>query len=265
MTRSGWHPDPTGRFPKRWHDGDDWTASVILDTGEQGFDRLTSVDAPAIPGQPPPPVPAPPVPPPPAYDSPPPPPPPAATPQAAAVPVAAPDDASRQTWQPAPIPALDPTRPLDPARPAAGTASRVLSVVTVLLVAAGVVLLALSLFVLDWVQSASFADVRDAVSSLAAVGVVDEIVQVNYQWLAYAWAAVTVVSTGLLVVARVAGHRLGHTVAAVVAALGALLSTLAIVRLFRGPTDPELGAWALPLGYLVILGAVVVGARRGPA
>ena len=47
-TRPGWYPDPSGRFPKRWHDGYDWTASVLDNNGQQAFDQLPPAGAPAV-------------------------------------------------------------------------------------------------------------------------------------------------------------------------------------------------------------------------
>jgi hypothetical protein len=36
-----WHPDPTGRFAKRWWDGHQWTAHVATD-------QRTALDAPSL-------------------------------------------------------------------------------------------------------------------------------------------------------------------------------------------------------------------------
>lgn len=88
----------------------------------------------------------------------------------------------------------------------------------------------------------------------------------HFDWLGYVAVAVALVAFGVSVLARAGSHRVGHVVAAIAAAAGALLSMLAIVRLFRLPgLDSDVAAWLLPAGYLVLLVAVVLSARKEPA
>lgn len=127
-------------------------------------------------------------------------------------------------------------------------------------------LVAASLFVLDWAESLTYADLRTLVTDRDMSGAADNVLKVHMSWLGWAWAALAIVGFGVFVVGKVATHRLGHVLAALTAAIGAVLSAFVIVRLFRGPgPGPELGAWLLPAGYLVLLAAAVVSAQREPS
>ena len=47
--------------------------------------------------------------------------------------------------------------------------------------------------------------------------------------------------------------------------VAAVLHTVAVARIFRGPADPEIGAWLGVAGYFVIIVAMVVGHYRRSA
>lgn len=44
-----WFADPTGRHAQRWWDGSAWTASVVLDNGQQTVDPVALDDPPPPP------------------------------------------------------------------------------------------------------------------------------------------------------------------------------------------------------------------------
>lgn len=49
LSAAGWYPDPTGRFGRRWHDGDNWTDAVVGANGQTMNDPLHLALAPATP------------------------------------------------------------------------------------------------------------------------------------------------------------------------------------------------------------------------
>jgi hypothetical protein len=243
-TRPGWYPDPSGRFPKRWYDGYDWTASVLDNNGQQAFDQLPPARAPAVASLP---AAAPPAP-----TSPPPPPPPG----------------SGVGWppqQPVTTASLGLTPP--PAvRMSSGTRTNPLVYGLVLLAIAALVL---SMFVVDWYSEAGrslgFRDFGEG-SILSSAPLLDKVTFWNYQWLGFVVAGLALLSVFVFVIFRAGSHRIGHVIAAIDATIGAVLSTFAIVRLFRTDEfDPEVGAWLLPAGYLVLLVATLISARNEPA
>lgn len=247
----GWYTDPLGHADRRWFDGRNWTAGVLDAEGREGVDQLPGTAAPTLPGT---------VPPPPTTSEP-------STWAGAgagnwsdsgwqapgrSLPAAvAPTATAAATWSPQPAAAAARTGRLDPV---------VLGPIGV-----AIVLFVLSLFVLDWVSSgpnsAGYGDlVGDGASADAFL---DKVMIWHYQWLGYLVAAAAVVAVGAFVLGGAGSRRAGHVIAAVIAGAGALLAALAIVRYFRFPgLDPEFGAWLLPAGYLLLLAAVVVSARR---
>lgn len=278
MTRSGWYPDPTGRFPRRWHDGHDWTASVVDADDQQGYDALPAAAAPAVPALPGP------------SSSPMPPPPPSSVPPPPNQPAASPSWQSDSSWAPGqpwqsgasgpvPTPAQQHQHPShgDAAwQPGPSVASEFSTTsaptrqrrnpVALIVAGAAAGLGAASLFVLDWADSLTYADLQSLVTDRDVSGAADNVLKVHMSWLGWAWAALAIVGFGVFVVGQVASHRLGHVLAALTAAIGAVLSAFVIVRLFRGPgPGPEFGAWLLPAGYLVLLAATVVSAQREPS
>lgn len=136
------------------------------------------------------------------------------------------------------------------------------------LVGVAVACMLLSMFVIDWYseagQSVGFRDFAEG-SILSSAPFLDKLTFWHFEWLGLVVAAVVLLSVSAFVIARTGPHRAGHVVAAIGAGGGALLSTFAIVRLFRSEAfDPDVGAWLLPAGYLVLLAAVVVSARNEP-
>jgi hypothetical protein len=288
-TRPGWYPDPSGRYPKRWYDGTDWTASVLDANGQQAYDQLPPAGAPSVATLP-------------AASSPPPPPPPApsAPPGGALAPTPSPWAPEAfppagggswqpgQPWQPASAPSAQPYTPMTsggvwaPQQPVT-TASLGLTPPPAVRTSAGtrtsplaygfvgiaIAALVLSMFVLDWYseagQSLGFRDFGEG-SILSSAPLLDKVTFWNYQWLGFVVAGLALLSVFVFVVARAGSHRVGHVIAAIVATIGAVLSTFAIVRLFRTDEfDPDIGAWVLPAGYLVLLLAILISARNESA
>ena len=129
--------------------------------------------------------------------------------------------------------------------------------------------LVLSMFVLDWYseagESLGFRDFGEG-SILSSAPLLDKVTFWNYQWLGFVVAGLALLSVLVFVIFRAGSHRIGHVIAAIDATIGAVLSTFAIVRLFRTDEfDPEVGAWLLPAGYLVLLVAILISARNEPA
>lgn len=254
----GWYTDPLGHADRRWFDGSSWTANVLDADGREGIDQLPGPAAPAATVQP----------------GAIPPPPGAAANHTWAGP------AGGGTWSDSAWQAPDRSLPAKvahtavqpvaqpggwPPQPAvAARSTRGPNPIVIGLVALAAVCFVLSLFVLDWVSSgpssAGFGDlVADGASPDAFL---DKLSVWHFQWLGYVVAAVAIVAVAVFVLGRAGSTRAGHVGAAAVAGIGALLATLAIVRYFRFPgLDPELGAWLLPAGYLVLAAAAVVGAR----
>jgi hypothetical protein len=283
-TQPGWYPDPSGRFPKRWYDGTDWTASVLDHNAQQAYDQLPPAGAPvvaslpsAVPAAPPRPPTSPTAPPPPVASS------------ALAPSPWAPESSwqSPEQWsststsaqpytpttssgvwsqqQPVTTASLGLTPP--PAvRVSPGSRTNPL---VYGLVAGAIAAIVLSMFVLDWysegTESAGFRDFGEG-SILSTAPLLDKLAFWNFTWLGFVVAGLTLLSVLVFVVARAGPHRVGHVVSAIDATVGAVLSTFAIVRVFRTDEfDPEIGAWLLPAGYLALLLAIVIGARNEPA
>lgn len=263
----GWYPDPLGHADRRWFDGAGWTATVLDAEGRQGIDQLAAPASTVV------------------QASVPPPPPPASN--AASDSWARPAGSSSASWADPGSPAtwagpasdqawnsssaalaavVAPTvgapQYVAPARPVVSSPMRPVAFGLVGLAVVGFVL---SLFVLDWISvgpaSASFGDlVPDGAS---ADGFLDQLALWHYQWLGYALVGVGVAVVIAAVSGAVGRARAGHVAAAVVAGVGVLVTTFAIVRYFRGPgADPEFGAWLLPAAFVVLLVAVIVSARR---
>lgn len=124
-------------------------------------------------------------------------------------------------------------------------------------------MIALSLFVLDWAPSSSYADLRTYLSNVDGLEWPDTLVKAYTQWLGYGLLVVTGLAVAFAAGGRSSAGRMAHLGAAFAAAVGAVLSAFVIVRAFVGPgPEPEYGAWLLVGGYLVMLAAVVISARR---
>lgn len=241
---NGWFPDPSGRFGRRWYDGFRWTDSVVAADGRAISDPLPE-DAPPYPPPPDrPPAPAP---------GPPPAPGPAPT---------APGfyDAPRPT----PPPGVG--RPHPDVRFAPG-AALVVGLV-------GLVLVALSLLGLSWADHVSFLDIgRQARKASLSDATTDSwldgvpwlyVTSVGFVLLAL--AALWVVLAGIPAPNSYRGDLTQRTVATCICAVGAVLHTVTVVRMFRGPASPDVGAWLGVVGYFVAIIGLIVGNRaRRPA
>lgn len=138
----GWYRDPTGRFGHRWHDGTDWTDTVIGANGQPMLDPYPRADA-AL-RRPAPPAPAA-----------------SGTRWAPAAAVAPAPTGSTAATPTAPTGALDP-RPIG-------------------MVAAGLVAVVLSLLSLDWANGVGFLDARDAAGELGG-NPADTLLRVSLQF-----------------------------------------------------------------------------------
>ena len=262
-TRPGWYPDPSGRYPKRWYDGNDWTASVLDHSGQQAYDQLPPAGTPSVAALP-------------VASAPPPPPPPGGS----SVPAPSPW-APDPSWQSARSPSAQPYTPVSSGGvwaqqqpvttaslgltppPAVSTPATGLSAIALVIGTIGLALIALSLFVLDWGPDATFSDIRTGLRDLDPSEWADKVVKYYTQWLGYVWLGVTGLAVAFAAGGRGAARRSAHVGAALLAGLGAVLATFVIVRGFRGPgPGPEFGAWLLVGGYLVTLAGLIVSARR---
>lgn len=215
MSAAGWYPDPTGRFGRRWHDGDNWTDAVVGANGQTMNDPLHLALAPTTP---------------------------------VLQPVAAAYGAGHST---------NPT-----GRPAAP------DVLAMIVAAAGLVLVALSIIVLEWADDVSFPDLRDLAEERTGLDLADEtwpdeVAKAYLLWLGYTWITVAVLATGWVLARRAIGgaHHVGHVAAAVVTGLGAVLATFVVVRVLNG-VEADLGGWVLIGGYGLMLAGVVLSSRR---
>lgn len=249
MSGEGWAPDPTGRFTQRWFDGRDWSDQVLGANGQPTTDALERTssglpapggsgdDAPAVSS-------ADPAPPPPATAS-----------------LPAPPSAPART-DPSPMgPATAWSAPSGGAGP---TSAGSLGVVGLLISGVGLLFVALSLFGLKWANTAqsSFSDIRDAFdkADFGSAPAIDQFVKAYATVLGYV-LLVAVVAGLVLVAARMrSAGRATHVVVALVAAAGAVSHAVVVERLFRGSTDPEIGAWLAVVGYL----AIIVGMAFAP-
>jgi hypothetical protein len=123
----------------------------------------------------------------------------------------------------------------------------------------GAILTLLSLYALDWADSLSANDLRDGIPSSLPDGLdVEDVIAFRY----VQWGGLVLLLACLVGLAAVAVGIRGRdadgtrVLAAVAGALGALVHTFTVVRLFAGDgPDPALGAWLGTLGFL----AVIVG------
>lgn len=294
MSAPGWHTDPTGRFSQRWFDGNDWSAHVVGANGQTIQDPISTGTGSGTPPAPqaapastpagtpsPPPAPHPNAPGQPAY---PPPPPPAYV--APAAPAYASPAYQSNIGQPGAWPGSGgpQTVPRSEARYGPG--------IGLAISALGIVLVLLSLFVLKWAKGdhSAFSDIHSAAtkSSGGSLGFADTLTKAYAQYAAYVYLVLAIIGVGLagfgLPRSRgsrlVAGFFVGGVVgivlqaidqdgtwatqltAALVAGAAAIVQTVAIERLFRGPASPQIGAWLGVVGYLVVIVGVALGARR---
>lgn len=244
MSAQGWFPDPSGRFGQRWYDGHRWSDQVVAANGSTIDDPLPESARPY-----PPPVPTQVVPPAPAPAVPP-------VPPAAPWPAAAPGLGPRPAVPPRPAPLPGPGAPVGRLRPGA----------TLGIGLFGLLVTALSLFGVPWVSDgpgANFFDVSEAARNASGGG---ELVVRAYAaaggFVLFVVALVAVVLAGLPVPARPAGAAVLRVVATGLCGLAAVLHTVTVVRIFRGPASPEIGAWLGTVGYFIAIVGLVVGHYR---
>lgn len=228
----GWFADPSGRFGRRWFDGAAWTGDVVSADGRVVSDPLPE------PGR--------------SH-------PPSAWPETSG---------SAQGWQ-QPFPGQSnwaaPPLQQQGAPPPGGI--RYAPGAGLAVAAVGLILAALSLFALDWADGSdgAFLDLSSRVRDAGSDAVNDNGIYLYAAWLGFVLFGVTVVLTvlaGLPVPPTAAGNRYPRIVCSLVAGLAAVLHTVAVVHVFRGPADPQFGAWLGVGGYLVVIVGMVLGARR---
>lgn len=231
MSNSGWHPDPTHRFGQRYYDGSSWTDHVVGAQGQVVTDPLPPADTPFPPPRP--------------VASAPPPPPAGAAPAFAAVP-----PTPHATHGHAGGGQVS-------YRPGAGLACGVL----------GLLLLLLGLLALPWADASRsrFTDLSSGVRD-AGSDAVDDLALYHYAaWLGFALLVlllVLVVLSGVPLPRSSAGNSVARVIGALLAGLGLVLHVVTVTHVFRGPATPAFGAWVGAAGYVVLLVAMVLGARR---
>lgn len=240
MSVKGWFPDPSGRFGQRWYDGHRWSDQVVAANGNAIDDPLPEADRPY-----PPPMPTQVVPPPPAQAGP-------------VSPAAVPGLAPRPAVPPHPAPAPWTGAPERRLRPGA----------TLGIGLFGLLITALSLFGVPWVSDgpgANFFDISEAARDAAGDG---ELVVRAYGaaggFVLFVLALGAVVLAGLPAPSRPAAAAVLRVAATGVCGLAAVLHTVTVVRIFRGPASPDIGAWLGTLGYFVAIIGLVIGHYRRP-
>lgn len=263
MSIKGWFPDPSGRFSQRWYDGHRWSDQVVAANGATIDDPLPETDRPYPPPMPTQVVPPAPVasPVPPAGQ--PPVPPPGLPPVPAGPPPFAP------AAQPAsPRPSGPPSGP--PPRPGA-PAARLRPGATLGIGLFGLVVAAASLLGVPWVNDGpgvSFLDISEGARDASGDG---ELLVRSYAiaggFVLFVLALVAVVLAGLPVPRHASGAAAMRVAATCVCGLAAVLHTVTVVRIFRGPATPDVGAWLGTVGYFIAIAGLVVGhyRRSGPA
>jgi len=258
---AGWRADPTGRFSHRWFDGNDWTDHVVGANGQPTTDAFPrQAVQPALPppggstaagggwGAPSSPwEPAAAIEPagsewaPYAASSPPP-----------ANVTTAPPSVTGGAWRTQVAVPLSSPLPAD----AADDSRWVPSIVVAL---AGLVGVALSLFLLDWSSSGgSFLDGRKFAEFIQG-STLDDLLRWSVQYGSFAVFGLTAAAVVAVVLAR--PSQALRFVAALLAAIGAVVHTFTVVRWFRG-VDPGIGAWVGTAGYLVVLIGLGLDAAR---
>lgn len=133
--------------------------------------------------------------------------------------------------------------------------------------AVGVLLVALSLFALKWADNSdgTFVDLGKAVRKIGSDDYPYLTAYLYAAWLGFVLFAATVIfvlAAGLPLPRSRTGNIVPRVVGAVLAGAAAVLQTAAIVDVFKGPGDPQFGAWLGVAGYLVVVVGMAIGARR---
>lgn len=154
----------------------------------------------------------------------------------------------------------------DPAVPVAAAGVRLRPGATLGIGLLGVLLVALSLLGVPWTTEGpgfSFLDLSEA--SRDADGSEETVVwayAVAGGFLLLAGALVGVVLAGTPLPGRLGAATGWRILASAGCALAVVLHTVTVVRTFRGPASPEIGAWLGVAGYFVIIAAMVIGHYR---
>lgn len=131
----------------------------------------------------------------------------------------------------------------------------------------GLVGVALSLFALSWVDGSKggFTDLSSAIRAAGSERVPNTALYLYGAWAGFALFGLAVVLTVLALVpipSSAAGNTYARVGAAVVAGTAAVLHIWTMHKVSSGDTVLHVGAWLGLLGYLVLLAATIVGARR---
>ncbi len=135
--------------------------------------------------------------------------------------------------------------------------------------ALGLVLVALNLFAFKWadVGQGTFLDLSSNVRRASGSGgdTADKLARAYIGYLAFVLCGVTAVwavLSGVPVPRSAFGNNMQRVVGTVIAGVAAVLHTLTVVRVFRGPSAPEIGAWLAVVGYFISIVGMTLGARR---
>jgi hypothetical protein len=131
---------------------------------------------------------------------------------------------------------------------------------------AGLVVVALSLFVLKWadMDNGTFLDLSKAARDAGSDGA-DKVIYTYAAFggfVLFGLAAVWAVLAGLPLPATRGSNTYHRVVGSVICGGAAIYQAAAITHVFRGPASPEIGAWAGVVGYFVIVVGTIVGVRR---
>lgn len=230
---SGWFPDPSGRFGRRWYDGFRWTENVVAADGRAVTDPLPE-------------------------DAPPYPPPPQGAPAPAPT---GPPGVSGYYGSRALASGPGITPPSGKAY-APGVAL-VLGLV-------GLALVAASLLGLSWRDGATFLDYGtaarkvslDDVTTISWLDGVPWLYATSAGFVLLGLALVWVVLAGIPVPSTYAGDRTQRIIATCICAVAAVLHMVTVVRGSRGPGAFDVGAWLGVVGYFVAIAGLAVGNRR---
>lgn len=132
---------------------------------------------------------------------------------------------------------------------------------------AGLVCTVLSLFVLSWMDAdkGTFVDLGTAARQFGSDNYPYTTAYLYAAWAGFVLLAVTVVLVllaGLPLPRNATGNTYARIVGAIVAGGAAVLQTVTIVQVFKGPASPQAGAWLGVAGYLIVIAGLVIGARR---
>jgi hypothetical protein len=135
---------------------------------------------------------------------------------------------------------------------------------------AGLVCVALSLFALKWadVEKGTFLNLGSQARKVGSDNYPYTSVYLYAAWAGFVLFAVAVfliVAAGLPVPRSATGNTYNRVLGSVVAGGAAVLQTVVIVKLFKGPASPQFGAWLGVAGYLVAVAGLTLGARRRTA